>query len=533
MLKTKNILILLLLVSFFAFDCRIIIAEEERGNQSGPVSQKEAKAYANYCTGLYLMTDQRWEEAIESFKKALQLSLDTERVHNLLATCYFQLDQKDEAIFHIEKVAELKPDDFGIHYTLGSIYENEGLEKKAISEYERANGCAKEDIDKVFISDTLFRLSNLYAKHQEMEKAINVYTTIIDAGLTNEPEKIHYRLGQINFELKKFEEAIVEFKKTREFDPSLETLSFNLALCYEELEDYESAITELNRFVKDHSDAWLIRISLSNMYDITEQYEKADLEREKAFLTLKKNTEGGSADIREYIVLCQLFQRKGENSQAIETLKAAVSNALIDKEDIEARKEVHLLTANVYYDMNDHEGVVKELREVLQIAPDCHQASNFLGYFYVERGEKFDEAINLIEEALKSEPQNGAYLDSLGWAYYKLATDNNDDKKLALALQTLIEASKYAEDPEITEHIGDVNYSLGFWEEAQKQWETALSLWEKTTEGPSSYPRNRTARELKAIKAVKRKLEKLQNLKIEDNLPEDLTIKKEVVSNHI
>jgi tetratricopeptide (TPR) repeat protein len=201
------------------------------------------------------------------------------------------------------------------------------------------------------------------------------------------------------------------------------------------------------------------------------------------------------------------------------------------KEDEEALKGVRFMLANIYYEMNDHKHVVNELEKVLQIDPDYHQASNFLGYFFVEKGEQLDEALGLIEKALSIEPENGAYLDSLGWAYYKLA-DEDDDEKITLALQKLNKASEYAEDPEIMGHIGDVYYSLGYWERAQGQWEVALKLWEESTAEVSPLLKHKTAREIKAREVIQNKLEKLQHLKMVESSMERLKSGERVVRNN-
>jgi tetratricopeptide (TPR) repeat protein len=530
MLKTKNVVFLLFFLCIFVFGSEIVLAEFRNRSKTDFLSRNETKVYANFCTGYYLMREHRWEEAIESFEKALKSNQHAGKIHNFLATCYFQLNKRDEALFHIEKVAQLKPDDFGIHYTLGSIYEREGKEKKAVYEYEHAGGCAMEDIDKVFVADMLHRLAHLYSKNGDLEKATSTYKKILDSKLTVEPAVIHHKLGQIYLEKKKVEEAVKEFVMARECDPNFKPVNFYLAVCYEELEDYDNAIAELKSFIDRNPEAWFMRISLSNICDKVQQFEMAEYEREKAFEILKKNVGEGSTNFREYIVLSQLFQKEGENRQAIETLQTAVSN--ITNGDNEALKEIHLLMANVYYEMNEYKNVVKVLRKVLQIDPDCHQASNFLGYLFVERGERLDEALSLIQKALSLEPQNGAYLDSLGWAYYKLATEG-DSKKIMIALQKLVEASKYAEDPEIVEHIGDVYYSLGFWEEAQKRWETALRQWEKITKSFPSHLMHKTARELKAVEIIQKKLEKLQDLEVMESLVEKLKPGERLVSNQI
>src|SRR4029077_15474753 len=62
----------------------------------------------------------------------------------------------------------------------------------------------------------------------------------------------------------------------------------------------------------------------------------------------------------------------------------------------------------------------KYFEKCLDLAPNFSQAQNYLGYMWAERGEKLDRARDLIEKALKAEPKNAAYLDSMGWVLFKL-----------------------------------------------------------------------------------------------------------------
>ena len=528
MSKTKTI-VLLFFVFIFAFLSETTLAESRKDSENNFLLHNDTEAYMNFCTGFYLMLDHRWEEAIVFLERTLQSNPNAERIHNYLATCYFQSNKKEKALFHIEKIAQLKPDDFSIHYTLGNIYASEGNEKGAISEYERASSSVMDEVDKVFVSDMLHRLANSYMKNGDIENTTNVYKKILDLELTDEPVKIHYKLGQAYVEAKKINEAINEFIKARETSPHSEPIIFYLALCYEELEDYDNAIAVLESFIEYDPDVWLMRINLSNIYDKVKQYEKAELEREKAFVILKESVNKGSKNLREYTTLSQIYQRRGEDREAIYTLRTAISSVI--NEDEEAMKGVRFMLANIYYEMNDHKHVVNELEKVLQIDPDYHQASNFLGYFFVEKGEQLDEALGLIEKALSIEPENGAYLDSLGWAYYKLANED-DGEKITLALQKLNKASEYAEDPEIMGHIGDVCYSLGYWERAQGQWEVALKLWEKSAAEASPLLKHKTAREVRVRKVVRDKLEKLQQLMMVESSMERLKSDERVVRNH-
>ena len=523
---SKTIIIVLL---SFVFLCKTTFAESSKNNTNDFLPRDSSESYVDFCTGFYLMLDHRWEEATVFLEKFLLLNPKAERIHNYLATCYFQTDKKEEAIRHIEKIAQLKPDDFSIHYTLGNIYTSDGNEKGAISEYERANSSVTDGIDKDFVSDMLHRLANSYIKIGDIDNAAKIYNKILDLKLTDEPVKIHYNLGQIYVDAKKIEDAIKEFVNAKKYSPHSEPISFFIAACYEELGDCDNAITELKSFIEYDPDAWLMRINLSNLYEKVKQYEKAELERGKALVILEKNVSKGSTSVREYITLSQILQRNGKNKKAVDTLKTAISNVI--NEDDEVLSEVRFMLANIYYEMNNHKNVVSELEKILEIDPDNHQANNFLGYFFIEQGEQSDKAVNLIKKALSVSPENAAYLDSLGWAYYKLAKE--DDGKIMLGLQKLIEASNYADDPEIMGHIGDVYYSLGFWEKAQYQWENALDLWKESVAEWPPHLKHETARELKAKKIMQNKLDKIQYLKMVENSKKALTPEERVVSNHI
>ncbi len=523
-----KIVFLLVSVSCFAFLCETVLAKPNKKIKSDLLFSDGTQTYMDFCTGYYLMLDCNWKDAIVFLERALESNPNAERIHKCLATCYFQIKQNEEALIHIKKIARLKPDDFSIHYTLGNIYTSEGNEESAIIEYERANSSLIVDIDKMFVSDMLHRLANCYMKNNDLENAGKIYKQILDSKLTNEPVKVHYKLGQVYAETRKIEDAIEEFIKAKKSSPHSEPISFYLALCYEEIKDYDNAIAELKSFIEYDPQAWLMRVNLSNIYEKVKQYDKAELEMESAFAILEDSVGKGSKSLREYITLSQIFQGNGEGEKAIETLKAAIFNVI--SEDDEALCEVHFMLANIYYETNNHKNVVSELEKVLQIDPENHQANNFLGYFFIEKGVQSEKAICLIEKAISLKPENGAYLDSLGWAYFKLA-EEGDSEQIMIALQKLIKALSFTEDPEIMCHIGDVYYSLGIWEKAQNQWNMALELWEKSIAEVPPYKKLQTARELKAQKVIQTKLDKIQYLKMVENSKKKLESGEKVVSN--
>ena len=107
---------------------------------------------------------------------------------------------------------------------------------------------------------------------------------------------------------------------------------------------------------------------------------------------------------------------------------------------------------------------------LLEVYPNSPEISNFIGYTLVDRNIRLDEGIDLIQFAVSKEPQNGFFLDSLGWAFYKL----NDFKKAIIYLERAIELEP--QEMEITDHLGDAYFKVDRKKEAKLVWERALSL---------------------------------------------------------
>ena len=110
-------------------------------------------------------------------------------------------------------------------------------------------------------------------------------------------------------------------------------------------------------------------------------------------------------------------------------------------------------------------------RQSLKLAPDFAQALNYLGYMWAERGENLTEARAMIEQAVKQEPENAAYLDSMAWVLFKL----NLPKE---ALEHQLKALKLQEEPDATlhDHLGDIYAALKQTDKAREQWEKAIAI---------------------------------------------------------
>ena len=109
-------------------------------------------------------------------------------------------------------------------------------------------------------------------------------------------------------------------------------------------------------------------------------------------------------------------------------------------------------------------------RQVLELEPDFAPALNYLGYMWADKGENLREAVELVLRAVSLEPENGAYVDSLGWAYFQLGRYEEARGHLERASELV------PDDAVIYEHLGDLFLAVGDPEGAKERYEHAVSL---------------------------------------------------------
>jgi len=128
------------------------------------------------------------------------------------------------------------------------------------------------------------------------------------------------------------------------------------------------------------------------------------------------------------------------------------------------------LLGAAYERTGQRDKAVAAFRRVLQVEPDFHAALNYLGYTFAEAGTNLEEALKLVSRAVALDPDNGAYVDSLGWAYYRLGRPEQARGYLERA------ARLEPEDATLQEHLGDVYVALGQTERARQAYQRALEL---------------------------------------------------------
>jgi Tfp pilus assembly protein PilF len=203
---------------------------------------------------------------------------------------------------------------------------------------------------------------------------------------------------------------------------------------------------------------------------------------------------GNDADQEIYLDLAQVLERGKQYADAEQSAEKAESLS----HDAAEKESVWFMLGAIYERQKKFDQAEQQFGKVLNSNPSRAEVLNYYGYMLADRGIRLDEATSMIQRAVSAEPNNGAYLDSLGWAYYK-------QNKLAEAEEYLRRAAdRSTHDPTVLGHLGDVYMKLGQTERAAELMERALSEWQHSL--PADYDVDKVAELEAQLKTVKRRL---------------------------
>jgi Flp pilus assembly protein TadD len=111
-----------------------------------------------------------------------------------------------------------------------------------------------------------------------------------------------------------------------------------------------------------------------------------------------------------------------------------------------------------------------DLKKALELSPNESPVLNYLGYTWVDQNQNLKTAMDYIRKAVKLKPDDGYYVDSLGWAYYRLGNLESAVEQLERAVELK------PDDPVINDHLGDAYWRVGRKLEAEYQWQQSLTL---------------------------------------------------------
>jgi tetratricopeptide (TPR) repeat protein len=356
----------------------------------------------------------------------------------MLARAQARAGRTDEAAETIRAaVAALKPGDDGgrlqLQAQLAEVYEDAARYEDAVAVYE-------EILKSHNIKDAPL------ASPRERQLAVLALTSIAD---------LHQQAGRT-------QEALDSFERLRRLLPASDPTADLRKFEFLRTNGKRAEALEVLRAVRQRApeDATLLRLEASMLVELGRVDEGVAL--------IRSRLNGDADDYEEYLYLSSLLASAGRGTEAVEAARKAL--ALVPAADSERANNALLMVSSAQERAGDTKGSEATLRQILAKEPDNATALNNLGYFLVERGDRLDEAIRMIERAVRKEPSNPSYLDSLGWAYFKQGKLNMAERYLSEA------ARRNPASAAIQEHMGDLFQKLGRREKAETHWRRALSI---------------------------------------------------------
>ncbi|OFV80640.1 MAG: hypothetical protein A3B65_07185 [Acidobacteria bacterium RIFCSPHIGHO2_02_FULL_67_57] len=431
------------------------------------------------------------DSAVQTYRRALQENDDPE-LRQRLAELLLRADRLEEALAEYQALAEGEPGDAELQLRLSQIYRHQRRFAEAQAALARAQELAPDSLE------IGFNESLLYEAQGDFRAALGVLSEMV-ARLTNaagdySPEEarrraiVLERLGSLHRQMESFDDAVEVFRlllplgeeeARRGYAQIIETqrqvrrLEAALATAQEALE----------RFPED-SDLTLQRAGLLA--------DRGDLE--PAVAAARNLLDDSPADREVYLTLAQIYDRHKRYPEA----EAALAEAEKLSRPGAEIEYIHFLRGALYERQEKYDLAEESFRRVLAMNPKSAVTLNYLGYMFADKNMKLEESVALIQRALELDPYNGAYLDSLGWAYFRLGRLDQAEEYLVKALERL------SRDPTIHDHLGDVYYKTGRLPLAEKAWERAREEWQRTA--PTELDPKAFARLEEKLQALKNRL---------------------------
>jgi len=462
-----------------------------------PDSARSAKLYS--ALGAAYEQRKDYKSAIDAYKHAIILDRDNLDAIRGLAENLLNDGQLDAALEQYKVIADSNPEDAQTYVRMAEIYRRQAKYDLALESLKRADTLVPDTMDVPYSMAAVYQAQGRYDDAVKLlqdllkksEKANEAGTSQADR---NNRAIFLERLGMIYREQENYTAAVDTFRRMVALgDDNARTGYQEIIDTYREAKQWPQATAAAKEAVQKMPDDRDMRMVLDA--------QLADMgEFDQAVNDVKTMLKGGPEDRDIYIRLGIIYTRAKRWSEAEQTL--AKAEELATKPEDKAYAS--FLRGDLYQRQKLFDKAEAEFRKVLSSTPpsDPQAAAtlNYLGYMNADRGVKLDESLGMIKQALSFEPNNGAYLDSLGWAYFKLG-------KYDLAEENLNKAAVHmSSDPTVQEHLGDLYQKTGRLKLAAAHWDRAVQEWNKTV--PSEQDGEAFAKVQQKLESAKVKLAK-------------------------
>ena len=402
--------------------------------------------------------ERRWKDAADAYGRALAVTPGNTELETRYASVLLNAGGREEIVKArdvLKDVLAARPNDPRSLYLL--------------SQAERKSGdsAAAEQTARRVVSENAKSPWGYYALAEALEER-RQYQAVIDAltpavaqfrsRATGESFELSLLLPHLGFayqELGQHDHALPIFEEAHRLAPADPAVTSYLVQANIAAKQYDQAV-EIARAarVARPDDLRLARLEAQAL----RQNGNAD----QGIALLERMVTVQADNPSAYVALAQLYSEADRGVQAVTVLKGA-------QVKFPADQSISFELGAVFDKQKRFADAEAAFKQVIARDPDHAAALNYLGYMLAERGDRLDESVGYIKKALAIEPENGSYLDSLGWAYFKA-------DQLDLAEQNLKRAAdQLTTNSVIQDHYGDVLFKRGRYQEAIVAWTRALA----------------------------------------------------------
>jgi len=388
----------------------------------------------NHLRGLgqTLMAEEKYSDALPVYQKLIDLMPDDADNYLAISQVYRELQQLDRAEENLLKARQYAPGDVKIMYNEAMLYQAQGRYEDAIR----------------VLSDAISGVKGQSAVMPSRRRSLAV---------------LYQQLGQLYRDRQSYQAAAYTYEELGHLGDEEDRRARLLLMdTYQEARDLPKALQAGKEAVAKYPK------------DSAMQSREASLlgengQTDEAVKMLRSQITNSEADREVYLNIARVYERSKRYKEAEDAIHMAeaLPGQARDNEII------WFLLGAIYERQKFFDRAEEQFKKALAVDPNNATVLNYYGYMLGDLGQRLDEAESLVKSALKQEPYSGAYLDSLGWVYYK-------QNKLGEAEATLRKAvDRDSHDPTIHSHLGDVYSKLGRSELAAAEWEKSLSEWRR------------------------------------------------------
>ncbi len=434
--------------------------------------------------------------------EAIPVDDRTAKMENVLGAAYEQLKQAKDAIAAYQRAADMEPADPETLDALGRVLLGDNQLDASLAEYKKLLGIDPGN------AGTMVHIGEIERRQGKFEDAL----TTLNAALKIDPENLEagYNAGLVLDVLGRFDEAAAVDQKmvdltshangayTDEEKSNRSIFLERLGSVYQEQNKVPQAIATFQKMIDMGGDSGQRGYQFeADTYREAEEYDKAVEVARQAAAAFPKNLDmqlmlaGELGDVGKSddgLAMARALLTNKSDDRTVWLALAQMDIRLrrwkdaedaLDKADpltIKPDDRLNLLfLRGELADREKHDGPAERyFRQVLALDPTNALTLNYLGYLFADKGIRLPEALEMIRKAVDQEPMNGAYLDSLGWAYFKMGAYDLAEQNLTQAV------ARDQTDPTVHDHLGELYAKTGRIRQAAAMWELSLAEYAKT-----------------------------------------------------